>query len=280
MKKLITILLLSTTLSSLAQIDNAISVLSWNVFLRPAILTDGQLKRVDSIADYLLSADADVLVLQEVFHKRSRKRLIELLSAVYPHHTSRGKKSFFGVPSGVCIFSKDSILCEKEISYIHSKGNDRMARKGAWMVNLDHSGRNFTLFGTHLQAGGGEEGIEIRKKQISQLSEFVADNSNSATVIIAGDFNITKKVSNYTHALSSLDASNCEVNGDIKSTANFTDHSLTEPSGNSKWIDFILLKNELLVNFKSSHIEEPRCYLKKKNQRISDHNPIITVFQW
>ncbi|MFT5858911.1 MAG: endonuclease/exonuclease/phosphatase family metal-dependent hydrolase [Flavobacteriaceae bacterium] len=280
MRKLLTLLLISLTFNGVAQNSDSISVLSWNVFLRPAILADGQLNRVDSISEYLLASNADALILQEVFHKKSRKRLIKQLNSTYPFHTSMGKRSFFGVPSGVCIFSKDSILIEKEMSYSHAKGSDRMARKGVWMIKIDHSNRNFALFGTHLQAGGGDKRTEVRKNQLSELSTFVLANCHSSTSIIAGDFNITQQLNNYTHALSSLDASNFKISGELKNTANFTDHSLTNSSGSSKWIDFILLKKEHLVNFKSSHIEEPRCRLKKKNQRISDHNPIITVFQW
>ena len=88
-----------------AQTADSLKVVSWNVFLRPGILKDKQLKRVDSIAASLLNMDVDVIVLQEVFHKKSRKRLIAALSKSYPFYTKMGRKSFWGVPSGNCFFN-------------------------------------------------------------------------------------------------------------------------------------------------------------------------------
>lgn len=280
MRKLVIVTFALLSINSFSQQADSISVLSWNVFLRPSILSDGQMKRVDSIANYLLSSNADVLVLQELFHKRSRRRLIKRLKSTYPYHTSMGRRSFFGVPSGVCIFSRDSIQLEGEISYTGGTGSDKLARKGALMVRIHHLKKRFSIFGTHLQAGGGETGKIIRKEQISELGSFVDAYCDSSTSIIAGDFNITQKVSNYSHVLDCLNAENFNPAGKIQSTANFTDHTLTNSSGKSKWIDFIFLHKKNAVKFRSSRIEEPRCNFKKKNQRMSDHNPIITVFQW
>ena len=59
--------------------QDSIKVLSWNVFLRPSFLNDGQMERAQEIADYLKNSDADVLVLQELFHSRARKVLRKAL---------------------------------------------------------------------------------------------------------------------------------------------------------------------------------------------------------
>lgn len=42
----------------------------------------------------------------------------------------------------------------------------------------------------------------------------------------------------------------------------------------------LLKVNADVIRYRSSHIEEPRCFFEKKRTRISDHNPIITVFDW
>ena len=65
---------------TIAQRNAELSILSWNVFLRPAILNDGQLDRVDSIVKYLENSNADILVLQEVFHKKARRKLTKQLN--------------------------------------------------------------------------------------------------------------------------------------------------------------------------------------------------------
>ena len=105
MRYLATLLFLMFVLTSGAQGEDSVKILSWNVFLRPGILHDHQLERVDSIAKYLSDTDADVLVLQEVFHRKSRKKLIGHLKEKYPFFTSMGPKSFFRIPSsgGICL---------------------------------------------------------------------------------------------------------------------------------------------------------------------------------
>ena len=54
---------------------DTLKILSWNVFLRPGILKDKQLDRVEHIAHYLIEKDPNVIILQEVFHKKSKKIL-------------------------------------------------------------------------------------------------------------------------------------------------------------------------------------------------------------
>ena len=78
----------------------SLKVWSWDVFLRPEILSDGQMDRVAGIGEYLICCGGDIVV-QGVFHKRVRKRLLQKLGGWYEyHHTSIGPKSFFGISSG------------------------------------------------------------------------------------------------------------------------------------------------------------------------------------
>lgn len=253
--------------------------MSWNVFLRPGILKDKQLDRVDSIASSLLEMDADVIALQEVFHRKSRKRLIKALSQSYPYHTEMGKKSFWGVPSGNCIFSKDSIFAEHFIYYRRAMKADKMAKKGAIAVEIEHLGKSFCVYGTHLQAGGGLEGAHIRASQIDQLATMSDQNKNS-TAIFAGDFNIKYKDTLYEYIREKLKTINFHPINMELGTCNFNDHTLTSASGSPKWIDFIFLRTENGIRFRRSFLKEPRCFFEKRLNRISDHNPIITVFEW
>ena len=264
---------------SYSQSSDSLKIVSWNVFLRPGILKDKQLERVDSIAASILKMDADVVVLQEVFHKKSRKRLIASLSKSYPYHSKIGKKTFWGVPSGNCIFSKDSIESQQFVYYKRAMKADKLAKKGAIEININHHGKMFNIFGTHLQAGGGADGAKIRCSQIEQLAAM-SDPSDHTTSLFAGDFNIKYKDSLYDFLSEKLNIENFDPRNKELGTANFSDHTLTSASGKSKWIDFIFIKLPNRIRFRSSHIEEPRCFINKKRSRISDHNPIITVFEW
>ncbi len=276
------LLLCFLVLSNLAssQQKDSLKVISWNVFLRPAILKDQQLKRVDSIAAKLLAMDADVLVLQEVFHKKSRRRLIKALSKSYPYHSKIGRKTFWGVPSGNCIFSKDSIRSQQFVYYKWAIKADKMAKKGAILIEIEHGGSAFHIYGTHLQAGGGAEGAKVRCSQLDQIAELSRKQTRQSISVFAGDFNIRFEDSLYHYIVESLSIRNIEPIHLEMGTSNLGGHTLTNVSGGPKWIDFILLKSADVVDFRSSHIEEPRCYFGENCERVSDHNPIITVFEW
>lgn len=280
MKILISLITLSLSLTiAYGQSSDSLKVVSWNVFLRPGILKDKQLQRVDSIATSILKMDADVVVLQEVFHKRSRRRLIKTLSKTYPHHTKMGRRSFWGVPSGNCIFSKDSIESQEFIYYKRAMKADKMAKKGAIAVQITHDGKPFKIYGTHLQAGGGMEGAKIRCSQIDQLASM-ASKDDETTSLFAGDFNIRYDDTLYHYLSEKLSIDNIvPVNHEL-GTANFNDHDLTNAKGSPKWIDFIFLHRANGIRFRTSRIKEPRCFFQKKRKRISDHNPLITVFDW
>lgn len=84
--------------------SSSIEVLSWNVFLRPSVMNDGQMNRVDEIADYLKKSGADILVLQEVFHGKAIRKLKKQLNDLYPYQTQKGPVSWIGIPSGVFFF--------------------------------------------------------------------------------------------------------------------------------------------------------------------------------
>lgn len=261
--------------------NDTLNILSWNIFLRPAIMSDGQMTRVDSISNYLIQSDADVIILQEAFHRKARKSLTKLLSSTYAHHTKPGPKSFYGVPSGVVIYSKIPFKEEEEShhSYKHKTGSDRLAKKGLVKVVLDYKGKDLAVIGTHLQAGRGKKRIGIRKSQVDLINTVKNSISDSTTLILAGDFNISSTTPYYDSLIETLNAETLIPSSKIKNTSNFDDHELMSNTGKPYWIDFILLRKKLLVKFISSSIESPRQILDGKSQRLSDHNPIISTLE-
>src|SRR5262249_49347570 len=62
-----------------------LSVLSWNVFLRPrsVILRDGQFERARRMPEHLVSQE--VVVLAEAFDNRARRTLMKGLAATHPY---------------------------------------------------------------------------------------------------------------------------------------------------------------------------------------------------
>ena len=261
--------------SSYGQLEEPIKILSWNVFLRPGFLADNQLGRVDSIGAYLNTTEADVLVLQEVFHRRSRRRLVKKLNPKYPYHTKFGKTSLLGVSSGVVIFSKTKIIKEKHVYFKHAIKADQLAKKGGVLAVISVNGKSIDVVGTHLQAGGGEKGAEIRQKQISRLKSL--PTTLHRPTFFVGDFNIHRQSEAYRALVNKLNCENSTPEGKHRQTANFDDQDLMKASGKPKWIDFILSRKTSRAKIQTSYIEQPMITINGEDQRLSDHNPIISI---
>ncbi len=276
MKKLLILPLVFCQFICLAQ-DDTLEIASWNVFLRPSILKDGQLERVDSISAYMEKTNADILVLQEVFHRRARKKIVKNLSKSYPHHTSAGPTTIWGVNSGVMIFSKRKIDQEKRISFREGKGSDRMARKGAVAATLHIRQHKVHIIGTHMQAGGGKKREEIRKRQLKRIKKLSQALDSTGIFIFAGDFNIRKDSKMFQSLQDSLDCQTLLPYGDIQSTCSFPDVDDADTNVTGKWIDFILIREKKeKVKQEKVWIEEPKAKIRGKRVRISDHNPIFS----
>jgi len=278
MRRILFFAILFLSLQSSAQ--DTLDVISWNVFLRPGILGDHQNERVDSIAAYLNTSNADVLILQETFHRKTRKKLLHSLDKQYPYHSDIGKKSFWGISSGVLIFSKDSIEYDQATYFKKLKKADRLAKKGVHAVIIRRDTTTIKILGTHFQAGGSNKCYRNRKNQIDRKAELDSITPKTNITLYAGDFNTERTESNYAYLLSKLNCVNTEVTGDIVNTANFIDHELTSADGPPCWIDFILLKKNHRVHALKSWIEEPRATYLEEYQRLSDHNVIRTVYHW
>jgi len=278
-KLLVLIMFFIGTLDSHAQSTDVLSVVSWNVFLRPGILQDEQAERTDSIANYLLKTDADVLVLQEVFHRKSRTKLKQLLSKKYPHQSKVGKTSFWGISSGVMLFSKHQILEENHISFSKGTGSDRLAKKGGVSIIIKFRNKLTQIIGTHLQAGNGLKRMKIRRQQIQKLKKLNKNENEVSAIIYAGDFNIDHRTEAYLNMLEILNCSNKSPKSSIKTTANFSDQELIQAKGSSKWIDFILIRKKKNAKIKTSVIQSPRYRVRNKKKRLSDHNPILSEIE-
>jgi endonuclease/exonuclease/phosphatase family metal-dependent hydrolase len=276
MKKILILHLILCHFAGFTQ-DDTLDIASWNVFLRPSILNDGQMDRVESIAAYMESSNADVLVLQEVFHRRARKRMVKNLSKNYPHHTSVGPTTIWGVNSGVMIFSKRKIDDEKRISFKGGIGSDRMARKGAVAATLHIRHHKIHIIGTHMQAGGGKKREEVRKRQLRRIKKLTEQLDSSGIFIFAGDFNIRKDSRMFQSLQDSLDCNTLLPEGDLQSTCSFSDEDDSESQSTAKWIDFILIRDKKeKVKQEKVWIDEPRANIRGKRVRISDHNPIFS----
>ncbi len=179
-----------------------IKILSWNIQMLPMTLKKiGQFERAVHIAEQLNVSDYDVIVFQEAFDDKVRKKLSEYLQLCFPYQSGpANEKGFFmRMNSGVWIVSKYPMRQVGEVQYKNCSGLDCFSRKGALMVEVEREGKPIQLVGTHLQSGDGKKNAKVRVKQYHQLrDELLAQyNREGVPQVICGDFNTKKNEEGY-----------------------------------------------------------------------------------
>lgn len=194
-----------------------LQILTWNVFLRPRHLfwNDDQLGRAVDIVEALRDQYFDVLVLQEVFDKRSTDLIIDGLKDLYPYFVRPVRRNPLNLTSGVLILSRHAIDKIDRFVYRQCAGSDCFADKGAVLVEFSKGGRTFQVIGTHAQAESGRKYEQIRALQYADIREKLIEQHRRPGVpqIIVGDMN-TECVDEsmaYSEMLNTLDV----VDGDV-----------------------------------------------------------------
>jgi hypothetical protein len=142
-----------------AQCDNQskggqLKIITWNIYMLPRLFVHtGQMERAKEIADTLKNVDADIIVFEEAFDNKARNIIRDNLKAYFPYESGDpGKNSRWKTSCGVWIISKVPIDKVKQIYYREANGSDRLATKGAILVEGQKDGFCFQLVGTHLQS--------------------------------------------------------------------------------------------------------------------------------
>ncbi|MBX7224450.1 MAG: endonuclease/exonuclease/phosphatase family protein [Chitinophagales bacterium] len=263
-----------------------IKILSWNIYMLPPLIkfTDKK-ERAKYIGHLLKNSDYDVLVLQETFHPAARRIIIDSLKAAFPYivEPPTTNKITLKTSSGITILCKHKMRLLGTITYNDKEGFDnKMARKGATMVEIEQDGFKYQLVGTHLNAGGPGY---VRIAQIQQMqTALIAKFANPETLLfIAGDFNIDRyaEPEDYTKTMEILGLTTSHYSIDpnnLSLSATFEGIPLTYPG---ERIDFIFVKNN--TAYSAMFHETPKISLngwQNNHTELSDHNPVSCTFFW
>ncbi len=281
--------------------QDSLRILTWNIQMLPSIAkAGGKAKRSNAIINQLKARDYDVIVFQELFHKRSRKIITRGLTTEYPYHTDVLNKKSFALKSngGVMIFSKFPIRNTHQIRFKDRKGFDRMTRKGALLVEIDIRGKPVQIAGTHLQAFGTQE---ILYSQYHQLAtELLQPHSKDGVPQFpCGDFNTLKtlplqlpesitqdfinRMPRYHYMLHTLDAQDGDLAGGQQFTMDRPYNDMCKSRKESRLIlDYILVRHNGQSNFSvRRQVQIIRQPWHKEHQDLSDHfglEAILTGF--
>jgi len=174
---------------------NRLVVLVYNAFFLDGMFATGVDTRGPALIDYLRDGASrwDVLVLAELFHEPTRRRVLSALAELYPYAaTVVGKTRERIGTGGLQVLSRWPILVEDEVIFRTCTDADCGAAKGGRYLRLLKGERTFHLLATHLQAVATPRAQRIRLQQVQQLAELAAaQNIDPAEpLVVAGDFNI------------------------------------------------------------------------------------------
>jgi endonuclease/exonuclease/phosphatase family metal-dependent hydrolase len=254
-----------------------LKILSWNIYMLPPIapIAD-RAKRAHAIVDTLKQAGFDIIVFQEAFNHNAVKVIRDSLSAIYPfmYGPFNPRKNLFQISSGVWVISKIPLELKGTIEYKIAKDADRVARKGAALLEGTWNDKKFQIIGTHLQA---QDHPDIRRLQIRHIYDSLITKYKVEGVpqIICGDMNTEIQIAkNYRDMLRGLDAEDGAISGAQTMTYDGTNNALAL----SVWkkdkttLDYILIRrNGSHTNVINRHVGVFKRTWKKGHIDLSDH---------
>jgi endonuclease/exonuclease/phosphatase family metal-dependent hydrolase len=192
----------STSLTIVPLFKPEISLLSYNIFMRP-IIPEYQELRIELFTDNVLP-EYDIVCLQEMFSaplSSRRKRFIEQAKCLgfhWFHHSSRSHSLSAIIDGGLVILSRLPIVKTDILNFSSAAFADWYASKGIIYSLIQVASSSYVhVFCTHLQATYDEKGLKISEKvrqdQLKQASEFInvcTEESPQWPIIICGDLNV------------------------------------------------------------------------------------------
>lgn len=153
-------------------------------------------ERFAELAPALLSCDADILALQEVFDAEHQRLLSEALRAAYPYQDAWTESRRGKMRSGLMFFSRYPILETRGMRFRNVPWDERLfVEKGIMLSTVDAGPFGLlSIANSHHTSGGAiwdPEGIftdAVRSRQFRQLFRAL-DSSPARKRIALGDFN-------------------------------------------------------------------------------------------
>ncbi|CAH1800692.1 unnamed protein product, partial [Owenia fusiformis] len=240
---------------------NSIQVFSYNIFERDFGIThDGQRERTCRIPQNLVRVlpDTDAVIWQEAFMGgcwQDEANLRHLMTQHgFPYHTSTiddPNDTFEN--GGVFISSRWPITAQAQIIFQNRLDftADDFAAKGVGYAKIEKTSGGVTkpyhIFGTHMQAGGGAEGDQVRIDQAGEMRQFAVSRNIPATeaVIYGGDFNTAyqDEGDRYAEFMNALNApQTIERIGSLMFTSDPNTNDVQRkksPNSRPKWIDYV-----------------------------------------
>lgn len=278
LKKIKLCIILCLVLSGIyASQKDTLIIVSWNVQMLPSVLNKNQIERAHEIVKTLQKDTMDIIVFQELFHKKARKIISEGLSKVFKYSAGPGLGGFLKLNCGVMIFSKYPIEASDIVHYNDCKEADCIAKKAMVYSKIKlRDNKRINFFGTHFQSKVGKVYDKIRSRQIQKMELEAQKNIQPGeSSIFAGDFNINDNDSLFQKLLSTFKSKRNKLSGTRKYSYDTDNTMHAENDKEVALLDHILL-DENGNNTSLDNVQVIRYQYEKNGTKndMSDHYAI------
>ena len=172
-------------------------IVTWNIAALPTIINPftNPFTRLQDILDKLISSNADIICLQEVFSYKIQLQITNYMTELgYDVHFSVNK-DYIMPKNGLMTISKIPILDRKEMDYNKSLGVEKWVNKGVISTKIRTSDfSDIWIHNTHTQSDTRfwikSSSRNIREMQFSLLKDYVFSFDNTLDMqLLIGDLN-------------------------------------------------------------------------------------------
>ncbi len=268
MKKILFVIMLMFSITYVS-FSQALKVTTWNIYMLPNLFSTFQKERALLIADYILSNNSDVFVLQEAFNGDAINLIYDKVRDVYKYGIKPIKQNIFSLKlnNGLWILSKFPILGHDFYKFNNSTGFDSFAQKGILFVKIKILGVEIQIFDTHLNSGDYQS---VRDSQYVEIKNIIKKYDNNKLQIICGDFNTKKSERpNYLKMLNTINLNDYDSN---ELTYNSNENDMVDEYI-VDILDYIFINNT--NGNQKRFVEKPKKTFSTNHSDLSDHYPVI-----
>jgi len=264
--------------------EDELRILSWNIQMLPRLLlkiSRGPMRRSKLIPQHIIDDQIDIIVFQEAFDPRARRKLRKRLKDTYPHFAGPANSGAFRIKtnSGIWMLSKIPLTELGTVDFKDCEGSDCLARKGALLVEAEWQGVKFHVLGTHLEAGGP---AWLKKNQYHEIRELInAHRREGVPQFLCGDFNTdSDNPALYPVMLDTLEAEDGRLFSELQFTSDELLNDMNKSNPNRephrKVIDYIFFRgNSFQPKFTERHVRQYQERWDKDYKDLSDHNAVL-----
>ena len=249
------------------------------------VIHTGQLERAKQIIETLKNEEVDVIVFQEAFDNKARNIIWQGLQKYFPYQTGNPtKNAFYKISSGVWVISKVPIEVVKRIYFNNGKGTDKLASKGAILLEAKKGNFCFQIAATHLQSDLPNCDVrQIRNEQYQKISKQLLEPFAQSKVpqFVVGDMNTSNEDSlSFKQMLGILKVNQCVFNSKRNYSYDCSKNDIIKDENAApQLLDHILFnKKDVAALEGTMNIKIFRKQWDELHTDLSDHFAIIGTF--